>query len=161
MRIAAVVLLLTVALSSAGCGWQVRGWATGAMSDITQIRYETRISSSLKQLLDREFLTGTRGEHSYRVIILQEMRDEQAQTLTARLHTGIERLEKQISYRIESADQSRSEQGIISAWRDIEVVDNNPAATDVEKRDVETAINRELLAQLLRHLHRFASDPEA
>lgn len=153
------VLLGTLLLGA--CGWQIQGVDTEAYSNTTQIRYEGQVTSSFKQLLDRQFVTASQAETPYRVVILEETRDEHTQTLTPRLHTGIERLEKKLSYRIESGDGERSEQASIMAWRDLDVVDNNPAATDVERRDLEVSINRELLSQLLRHLDRFAREPEA
>lgn len=149
------LLLLALVLQCSACSWQLRGNNTTELAVASELQHDGRISPELRQLFERTFGQNP-ASANYRVVLTGESQQQRIQSLTARLHTGIIRLEKELTYRIEDSSGERVETGQASAWRDLDSEEDNPASTEREKVVLTGELNRDLQAQILRHLERFA-----
>ena len=151
------LILLTLTLVIVGCGWQLRGTTLGIAIEWTVLEYESELSNQLSRTLERALSKRTSDEEAeYLLIVVNEMPLERTLSVTDALYTDQLRMEKRVQYRISAINGGRIETGTAYTWRDLEVDNANPAATEREKAFLQSEIDAEIVQQLLRHLERFS-----
>lgn len=148
-----LLLILMLGCLTACTGWQLRGGQDPALLADTQVNIAGRIDSSLEQLMVRSFRGGDSSRFAVRM--LSDSQTERVETLTARLHQGIVRIERQVTYELVDRQTNDVLGGETRLWRDLEVDEANPASTEREKDLLEQEMNRDILDQVLSHLERF------
>lgn len=151
--VAKLVYLLGLSLLVGCSGWQLRGSQDPSLLAETDIAIEGNLNNDLEQLLLRSFDGNSNSR--YLVSMLSDQRSERVETLTARLHQGVVRIQRQLSYELLDRESERTASGEVRIWRDLEVDEANPGATEREKNLLDAEMNRDILGQVLGHLERF------
>ena len=148
-------LALTLALAVTSCGWVLRGTEIDQALLLSQLEYQTGVSTGLRRILDRTFTDTSVEEDEYLLTIVQELQIERTQSLTAGLRSNQLRMEKRLQYRISSINGGRVETGTALVYRDLDEDELTPGATEREKALLQQEIDEEVVQQLLQHLERF------
>jgi|TARA_B110000483_G_scaffold218363_1_gene271634 outer membrane lipopolysaccharide assembly protein LptE/RlpB len=151
------LIIISLSILAASCGWQVRGTALNAVLQISALEYESAVSPGLSRTLDRAFVVASLEEGpEYMLSIVNEIQFERIQSVTESLHTGQLRMEKRVQYRISDLNGGRIETGTALVWRDLDQDEFNPGATERERTFLQNEIDADIVQQLLRHLERFS-----
>jgi outer membrane lipopolysaccharide assembly protein LptE/RlpB len=149
------LLILGFAAASASCGWVLRGTQIEGTIAVSQLQYESSVSAGLSRSLNRRFDVNTKEIHQYVVSILNESQSERVQSLTAGLRSNQLRMEKRVEYRITTIDSELVEVGTALVWRDLDMDEFTPGATEREKTLLQEEIDQEIVYQILSHLELF------
>lgn len=156
-RKALLSLCLTgLALISTSCGWVLYGTATDETIALSQLEFESNFSTGLSRILERAFSGNSNAEDDeYLVSLVNEIQTERVQSLTAGLRSNQLRMEKRVQYRISAIHGGRVETGTALVWRDLDMDEFTPGATEREKSLLQEEIDEEIVQQILNHLERF------
>lgn len=152
-------LILAFCLVTSGCGWVLTGTQIDETVALSQVQYEADISIGLSRILERRFSgseTENPAEHNkYLVSIFSEIQTERVQSVTAGLRSNQLRMEKQVHYQISTLHDELVETGTALVWRDLDMDEFTPGATEREKALLQEEIDQEIVRQILSHLERF------
>ncbi len=125
----------------------------------SQLAYESNFSTGLTRILERSFDSKTnRAEDEFLVTLINEIQTERVQSLTAGLRSNQLRMEKRVQYRISAIHGEQLETGTALVWRDLDMDEFTPGATEREKSLLQEEIDEEIVRQILNHLERFETN---
>lgn len=151
-----LVLLVALAVITASCGWVLRGTQVDETLSISRLAYESAVSNGLSRILDQHFRDSSTEADEYLLTIVNEVQIERTQSLTPAMRSNQLRMEKRVQYNIRAINGGRVETGTALTWRDLDQDEFTPSSTEREKAYLQEEIDEGIVAQLLRHLERFA-----
>lgn len=151
-----LVLFIALIASTASCGWVLRGTQVDETLAISQLAYESAVSNGLSRLLNQHFRDSSAEGDEYLLTIVNEIQIERTQSLTPAMRSNQLRMEKRVQYNIQAIHGGRVETGTALTWRDLDQDEFTPSSTEREKAYLQEEIDEEIVAQLLRHMERFA-----